>query len=201
LEPLAESECELLIRNLIGEAGLAEPARKRILAAAEGNPLFVEETLEMLIDDGLLERRNGSWVAIADLTEVSVPPNIHALLAARLDQLDEAEALAQLSEEAASPGDVTSQSALWAVRARVLARRADFEAAEAAARRAVEIVERSDFLDQQADTYVALAEVLSLAGRTDEAVAALAEALERYERKGNVVSSAQTREQLANLRG
>ncbi len=40
---------------------------RRILEAAEGNPLFVEEMLEMLIDDGLLERRNGSWVATADL--------------------------------------------------------------------------------------------------------------------------------------
>ena len=34
-----------------------------------------------------------------------------------------------------------------------------------------------------------LAEVLLLAGRRDEAVAALEQALERYERKGNLVSA------------
>ena len=55
-----------------GETELAEEARARILEAAEGNPLFVEEMLEMLIDDGLLERRNGSWVATADLTDLAV---------------------------------------------------------------------------------------------------------------------------------
>ena len=87
LEPLGERECELLIQNLLGDAELAEKARERILRAAEGNPLFVEETLEMLIDDGLLERRNGSWVATADLADVPVPPTIHALIAARLDRL------------------------------------------------------------------------------------------------------------------
>lgn len=87
LEPLDDDECELLITNLIGEAALTRPARERIFAAAEGNPLFVEETLEMLIDDGLLERHDGSWVGTTDLTELAVPPTIHALLAARLDRL------------------------------------------------------------------------------------------------------------------
>ena len=56
--------------------------------AAEGNPLFVEELLEMLIDDALLERSNGSWVAVGDLSAISVPPTIQALLAARLDRLE-----------------------------------------------------------------------------------------------------------------
>jgi tetratricopeptide (TPR) repeat protein len=115
-------------------------------------------------------------------------------------RLDEAEELARLSEEAASPDDVISQSILWAVRAGVLAGRGDFESGERAARRAVEIAERSDFLNHQADMYVALAGVLSLAGRTDEAAAALEEALERYEQKGNVVSAAKARERLARLR-
>ena len=87
LEPLAGPETELLLSNLLGETELAEEARARILEAAEGNPLFIEEMLEMLIDDGLLERRNGSWVATQDLTDLDVPPTIHVLLAARLDRL------------------------------------------------------------------------------------------------------------------
>jgi class 3 adenylate cyclase/tetratricopeptide (TPR) repeat protein len=87
LEPLAGRDTELLLSNLLGEAELAEEARARILEAAEGNPLFVEEMLEMLIDDGMLERRNGSWVATRDLTDLDVPPTIHVLLAARLDRL------------------------------------------------------------------------------------------------------------------
>jgi tetratricopeptide (TPR) repeat protein len=60
----------------------------RIAGAAEGNPLFVEEMVSMLIDDGLLRRQNGSWEVSADLGSVTVPPTIQALLAARLDRLD-----------------------------------------------------------------------------------------------------------------
>ena len=56
LEPLSDDECGDLIGNLLGRAALPEEARDRILAAAEGTPLFVEEMLSMLIDDGLLAR-------------------------------------------------------------------------------------------------------------------------------------------------
>ena len=54
----------------------------------KGNPLFVEEMLGMLIDDGLLRFEEGSWRSVEDLANVTVPPTIHLLLAARLDRLD-----------------------------------------------------------------------------------------------------------------
>jgi class 3 adenylate cyclase len=110
LEPLPEIECELLIRNLLGAAELAPDARGRILEAAEGNPLFVEEMLEMLIDDGMLERRNGSWVAAADLGDVTVPPTIQALLSARLDRLSADERV--VAERAAVQGKVFHRGAI-----------------------------------------------------------------------------------------
>jgi class 3 adenylate cyclase/tetratricopeptide (TPR) repeat protein len=88
LEPLNEAECDLLMENLLGRARLSEEARDRIVEAAEGNPLFVEEMLSMLIDEGLLVRQNGDWVPTSDLSTVTVPPTIQALLAARLEQLE-----------------------------------------------------------------------------------------------------------------
>ena len=87
LEPLSDGECEELVANLLGRAPLALPVRERIAEAAEGNPLFVEEMIAMLIDDGLLRLEDGSWRATADLTQVAIPPSIQALLAARLDRL------------------------------------------------------------------------------------------------------------------
>jgi class 3 adenylate cyclase/tetratricopeptide (TPR) repeat protein len=88
LEPLDESECEALIANLLGRVGLTGDVRIRITEAAEGNPLFVEEMLRKLIDDGHLERDDGHWAARGDLSRVSVPGTINALLSARLDQLE-----------------------------------------------------------------------------------------------------------------
>jgi DNA-binding SARP family transcriptional activator len=91
LEPLSDAECTALIRNLIGSAGIGEEVEERIAEAAEGNPLFVEEALAMLIDDGLLVRRRGRWTATGEIGAVRVPPTIQALLSARLDQLNASE--------------------------------------------------------------------------------------------------------------
>jgi predicted ATPase len=42
----------------------------------------------MLIDEGLLERRDGAWLPTADLSTLAIPPTIQVLLAARLDRLE-----------------------------------------------------------------------------------------------------------------
>jgi class 3 adenylate cyclase/tetratricopeptide (TPR) repeat protein len=95
LEPLTGEQAEALIANLLGSTELPPTIGERIVATAEGNPLFVEETLAMLIDDGLITQEGGRWVAAGDLSAVAVPPSIQALLAARLDRLtpDERSAL------------------------------------------------------------------------------------------------------------
>ncbi|MEX0630713.1 MAG: adenylate/guanylate cyclase domain-containing protein [Chloroflexota bacterium] len=87
LEPLNAEETAQLIDNLLGQAQLPETIFDRIRSAAEGNPLFVEELLEMLIDEGALARTNGDWMASRDLASLAVPPTIQALLSARLDGL------------------------------------------------------------------------------------------------------------------
>jgi class 3 adenylate cyclase/tetratricopeptide (TPR) repeat protein len=88
LEPLPADQASELVDNLLGRAEIPHQARERILEAAEGNPLFVEEMLAMLIDDGLLRFEDGTWRSVEDLADVTVPPTIHLLLAARLDRLD-----------------------------------------------------------------------------------------------------------------
>jgi class 3 adenylate cyclase/tetratricopeptide (TPR) repeat protein len=81
LEPLSEDEAETLIENLLAGSDLSDQVRRRIMASAEGNPLFVEQMLALLAQsDG-----NG---------EVVVPPTIQALLATRLEQLPSGERIA-----------------------------------------------------------------------------------------------------------
>jgi tetratricopeptide (TPR) repeat protein len=74
LQPLSTEESELLMKARIGGRELGRDVRERILRAASGNPLFVEEMAAM--------------VQASDDGEVEVPPTLQALLAARLDQLD-----------------------------------------------------------------------------------------------------------------
>ncbi|MGH2662773.1 MAG: adenylate/guanylate cyclase domain-containing protein [Actinomycetota bacterium] len=87
LDPLTEEDSERLIGNLLGPAPLDEEVGTRIRQAAEGNPLFVEEILRMLVDDGLLRRDDGRWTAAGDLSAIAIPPTINALLSARLERL------------------------------------------------------------------------------------------------------------------
>jgi predicted ATPase/class 3 adenylate cyclase len=87
LHALTESESDGLIKNLIGGGDLVPDVRARIAEVAEGNPLFVEETLRMLVDDGLLRLFDERWTAADDLSRISIPPTIQALLTARLDRL------------------------------------------------------------------------------------------------------------------
>ena len=88
LEPLAEPEVGALMDNLLGSALLEGATARRIAEAAEGNPLFVEELLRMLIDEGVLVFRDGVWVPVRDLSDLAAPPTISAVLAARLDRLE-----------------------------------------------------------------------------------------------------------------
>jgi tetratricopeptide (TPR) repeat protein len=76
LEPLSASESDALIENLLGDTVVSADARVRAAEAAEGNPLFLEQLLLMVVEEG------------ASLDEVAVPPTIHLLLEARLDRLD-----------------------------------------------------------------------------------------------------------------
>jgi tetratricopeptide (TPR) repeat protein len=60
---------------------------ERIHAITEGNPLFVEELLAMLIDEELVKQTDEGWEAVGDLSSLSIPATIDALLTARVDRL------------------------------------------------------------------------------------------------------------------
>ncbi|MEK6276290.1 MAG: AAA family ATPase [Actinomycetota bacterium] len=76
LEPLSAPQAETLLDLLRGETELSPELLARITDAAEGNPLFVEQMLAMLTENG------------SSPFDLAIPPTIHALLAARLDRLD-----------------------------------------------------------------------------------------------------------------
>ena len=80
-----------MVTNLLGSAGLPQEVVDRIVAAAEGNPLYVEQMLSMLIDSGALRREGDQWVRAEGYGEITVPPTIKALLEARLDKLARAD--------------------------------------------------------------------------------------------------------------
>ena len=102
---------------------------------------------------------------------------------------EEAEAFVELGEETAGSDDAYSQGLLRCVRAKVLAREGRAEEAVGLAREAVAIAEPTDFLFLRAFVLDGLGEVLQVAGFSEEADAALAEAIRLCEQKGFVVGA------------
>ena len=86
LEPLAQDEADRLVAHLIGTSALPEEARS-IIEGAEGNPLFLEQLVAMLIDEGHLRRDGDEWVAVGGLSAASIASTISGILEARLERL------------------------------------------------------------------------------------------------------------------
>jgi predicted ATPase/class 3 adenylate cyclase len=209
-EPGTQAFCSCeraVLEAMRGDFGVA----RRLLAAGRqaldelGQPVWVAVTgqeaffVEMLAGDpaAAAATLRRSYESLSGMGERSFRSTIAGLLAHALCELgedDEADQFSRACEDAAAEEDVFSQVLWRSARAKVLARRGEADAAEAAAREAVAIAERTDLLNTQADALLDLAEVLARAGRSEEARAAALDAAARFELKGNLPSLERARE-------
>ncbi|MGZ5339761.1 MAG: ATP-binding protein, partial [Thermoleophilaceae bacterium] len=87
LAPLGAEAIEELLTELLGFDpsldGLAELVRER----TQGNPFFIEELVQALVEAGSLEGERGTYRLAAPVEEAAVPASVQALLAARIDRL------------------------------------------------------------------------------------------------------------------
>jgi ATP/maltotriose-dependent transcriptional regulator MalT len=120
-------------------------------------------------------------------------------LACGRGDIDEADRLVALSRRLTTADDVLSQLLWRRVWAKVLAHRGQTRKSVEISDEAIRIAERTDALNIQADTWMDHAEVLRIAGdRRKEIRFAVEQALDRYTRKGNLVSSGRARRLLTD---
>jgi tetratricopeptide (TPR) repeat protein len=113
--------------------------------------------------------------------------------------ISEAEQWAHSAQRHSSVGDISAEFSWRAVVAKVRAQQGAIDEAEALAREAADLTERTDAIDQRGHVLLSLAEVLRSAGSSQEAWACAGAAAELFTRKGNVVSSARANELRATL--
>jgi tetratricopeptide (TPR) repeat protein len=90
LDPLGgQSADEMLLALLGGDASL-QSLKRLIIAKTQGNPFFIEEIVQALVEQGVLVR-NGATRLTKPLTEIHVPSTVHGILAARIDALPASE--------------------------------------------------------------------------------------------------------------
>jgi class 3 adenylate cyclase/tetratricopeptide (TPR) repeat protein len=90
LDPLRQKTAGEMLDFLLSEAPELAPLKQLIVERTEGNPFFIEEMVQVLLDDGALAR-NGQVKLIKPLAELKIPATVQAILSARIDRLPSAE--------------------------------------------------------------------------------------------------------------
>jgi class 3 adenylate cyclase/tetratricopeptide (TPR) repeat protein len=207
--PIVQSTCLVCLAGLHAMSGRFENARDLL---ARGSAISKElgfrvwlagfsllsSEIEMLAEDPTAAERElrSGYGALEEMGERELLSMVAAELARAIyaqGRFEEAERFTDASEELAATADMASQISWRAVRAKILARRNEFAAAEELARGALALAEQTDGLNSQGRALMDLAEVLELAGRAGEAQPVVEQALHLFERKGNAVSARKAR--------
>ena len=114
LDPLSGAAMGQLLEGLV--PGLPVDLHTRILARAQGVPLYAVETVRMLLDRGLLVQEGSVYRPAGEIETLEVPETLHALIAARLDGVSTEER--RLLQDGAVLGKTFTQRALGALSGR-----------------------------------------------------------------------------------
>jgi len=88
LSALDDTPSQEMLDRLMGRDVTLQSIRKRIVAKAQGNPLFLEELVQSLAETGCFEGEPGNYRLSKPAGRIEIPQTIHAVLAARIDRLD-----------------------------------------------------------------------------------------------------------------
>ena len=102
LQTLGPEQAAALLGGLTGDAAFADtPFAETLIANAGGNPLFLEETVRMLREEGLLDLER--WQS-EEMRDVPIPTTVQGLISSRLDRLETKEK--QLAHHASVIGSI-----------------------------------------------------------------------------------------------
>jgi DNA-binding SARP family transcriptional activator/class 3 adenylate cyclase/tetratricopeptide (TPR) repeat protein len=87
LEPLDEDSAGEFVTHLLGEHPSLMPLVQALLKRTDGNPLFLEESVRLLIEIGLLAGKRGAFHARQNASDIDLPETVQGLLADRIDRL------------------------------------------------------------------------------------------------------------------
>ncbi len=87
LDPLGKDSADEMLSALIGDGTAMAPLKRVIIEKTEGNPFFMEETVQVLLDDGALLREGIAVKLTRPISELKIPPTVQGILAARIDRL------------------------------------------------------------------------------------------------------------------
>src|SRR5262249_10627426 len=87
LAPLGRVAADELLRDLLGSDPSLAALVEHIHARTAGNPFFIEEVVQELVERGSLSGERGAYRPVGKVGESTVPATVQAVLAARIDRL------------------------------------------------------------------------------------------------------------------
>jgi len=87
LDPLASESAEEMLTSIVGDGLEVRPLKRLIIERTQGNPFFMEETVQVLLDEGALVRDGLGTRLTRPFADLKIPPTVQAILAARIDRL------------------------------------------------------------------------------------------------------------------
>jgi len=87
LEPLGPAEAQGLLSALLGDDPSLEPLKRLVLDKTEGNPFFMEEVVQTLVEEGALLGHPGCYHIEQAPALLHIPTTVQGVLAARIDRL------------------------------------------------------------------------------------------------------------------
>jgi tetratricopeptide (TPR) repeat protein len=88
LQELSLSDAQDMLESLLETENIPADLKRLVQSKAEGNPFYLEELINTLIESETLMRENGTWKLTRSVTEFDISSSLHGLIAGRLDRLE-----------------------------------------------------------------------------------------------------------------
>jgi class 3 adenylate cyclase/tetratricopeptide (TPR) repeat protein len=87
VDPLPPRTAQHLLSMMLGDEDAHAPLRQLLIERTKGNPLFLEESVRALIENGALVGERGGYRLTTPVQSIDVPATVQAVIAARIDRL------------------------------------------------------------------------------------------------------------------
>jgi predicted ATPase/class 3 adenylate cyclase len=88
LQDLSLSEAQDMLESLLKTESIPSDLKRLVQNKAEGNPFYLEELVNTLIESETLIRDNGTWKLTGPIIETDISSSLHGLISGRLDRLE-----------------------------------------------------------------------------------------------------------------
>jgi class 3 adenylate cyclase/tetratricopeptide (TPR) repeat protein len=87
VDPLPAGTADAFLDTLLGDDASLSPVKQLLMERTQGNPFFLEESVQSLVETKVLSGERGEYRLLTALPSIQLPATVQAVLASRIDRL------------------------------------------------------------------------------------------------------------------